>query len=148
MEWQFQWVDVRPYLAQGVQPVFMLERPLLHGHAAKGGVFGVAEVARTGTYWVPEDDPLTTDGHWAVTKAGAHVRVPVLAYRTPERALASIWGLGVQLGAAAVASLARRTPARVLAAHLILGHECSDLTPHASAFRCYVGLAIQVETDR
>jgi hypothetical protein len=31
---------------------------------------------------------------------------------------------------------------------MIFGHECSDLTPHASAFRCFVGLAIRVEDDR
>ena len=84
---------------------------------------GIAEVARTGVFWVPEDDPLTTDGRWAVTKVGTHVRVPILAYRTPERALASIWALGVQLGLAAAASLGRRTPAKPAAAHMIFGHE-------------------------
>lgn len=140
-----QWVDVRPYLAVGQQPVFLLERPLLHGNSAKAGVFGIAEVARSGTFWVPEDDPIQADGRWAVTKTGTHVRVPILAYCTKERALASIWGLGVQLGLASLASLRQHTSDAPTELHMILGHECTDLSPAGlSAFRCYVGLAVRV----
>lgn len=148
MIWHPQWLDVRPHLAAGRQPVVLVERPLLHGQSAKGGVFGIAEVARLGTYWVPEGDVLNTDGAWAVTKSGAHVRVPVLAYRTPERALASIWGLGLQLGLAALDSLRARTPLPPAECHVFLGHECTDLAPHESAFRCYVGLAFRLEDSR
>lgn len=148
MIWHPQWLDVRPHLAQGQQPVVLVQRPLLHGESAKGGVFGIAEVARLGTYWVPEADVLTTDGGWTFAKSGAHVRAPVIAYRTPERALASIWGLGIQIGVAALASLRARTDAVPTECHLLLGHECSDLSPHASAFRCYVGLAIRTEDHR
>lgn len=144
----FQWVDVRPFLAQGVQPVALVERPLLHGQSAKGGVFGIAEVAREGTFWVPNADPVTTDGNWAETHTGNHVRVPILAYRTGDRALAAIWGLGVQLGLAALASLRHRTDAPPVGCHLFIGHECTDLAPAASAFRCYVGLAIRVKDNR
>ncbi len=140
-----QWIDVRQHLASGQQPVFLLERPLLHGQSSKGGVFGIAEVARVGDYWVPEDDPITGDGKWAVCRSGTHVRVPILAYRTQERALASIWGLGVQLGLAALASIRQHTSDPPTELHMILGHECSDLAPQFSAFRCYVGIAIRTK---
>lgn len=148
MIWHPQWLDVRPHLAAGRQPVVLVERPLLHGQSAKGGVFGIAEVARLGTYWVPNADVITTDGGWQFTKSGAHVHVPVIAYRTPERALSSIWALGLQLGMAAIESLRRRTPDLPAECHLLLGHECTDLLPAAAAFRCYVGFAIRTEEPR
>ncbi len=137
-----QWVDVRPYLAQGQEPIFLLERPLLHGHSAKGGVFGIAEVARLGDFWVPTADPIRTDGGWSLCKTGTHARVPILAYRTTERALSAIWGLGLQLGLAALAALRTKTPEPPTEMHMILGHECTDLT---AGFRCYVGLAIRTK---
>ena len=144
--WNIQWINVQQSLAQGVQPVFLLERPLLHGSSAKGGVFGIAEVARVGDFWVPEDDPLTTSGQWALTRSGSHCRVPILAYRTQERALGSIWGLGLQLGLAALASIRQHTDDPPVECHMILGHECTDLGPlGVSAFRCYVGLAIRTK---
>jgi hypothetical protein len=141
-----QWVDVRPYLAAGQQPVFLLERPLLHGNSPRGGIFGIAEVAREGVFWVPNTDPVTTDGGWTQTLTGAHVRIPVLAYRTQERAIAGIWGLGLQLGFAAMLKLRQRTEDMPESLHIVLGHECTDLASEGvDAFRCYVGIAIRTK---
>ena len=42
------WIDVRPNLSMGVQPVMVLERPLAHGDYAKGNLFNKAEIARVG----------------------------------------------------------------------------------------------------
>lgn len=143
--WNVQWINPNYYIANGIaEPVFMLERPLLHGHSSKGGLFGIAEVARLGTFWVPEADPIDTDGKWAMTKTGTHVRVPIFGYRTSERALASIWALGVKLGLASLNSLRQHDDRPPIECHMILGHECTDLAQFG-CFRCYVGLAFRTE---
>lgn len=144
--WNVQWVDPNYYIANGIaEPVFNLERPLLHGENARGGVFGVAEVARVGTFWVPKSDPITTDGNWSQTKSGMYVSIPIRAYRTQERGLASIWSLGLQLGLAALLSVRQRTEKIPSECHMILGHECTDMAPKFSCFRCYVGLAFRID---
>lgn len=141
-----QWINHSHYIAMGVvEPTFYLERPLLHGESARGGVFGIAEVARLGTFWVPESDPTDPDCRWGKTNSGTYARIPILAYRTQERGLASIWALGIKIGLAALTAIRQHTDDPPLECHMILGHECTDLAPQFSCFRCYVGLAFRTE---
>ncbi|MCI0420753.1 MAG: hypothetical protein L0312_16255 [Acidobacteria bacterium] len=132
MDYLIRWIDVTPNLTSGQQPVFMLERPYLHDSGK----------VRTGTFWVPQaslEDPST---QWSVTESGDFVRVPVMAYRTRERAMSLILGTGLQLGIAAIMSLRHHTQDEPISAVLLLGHEVSDL-PDKNAFRVYVGLALR-----
>jgi len=140
------WIDVRPHLLSGEQPVFMMQRPLAHGHSAKGGLFNTAEIAKVGEHWVPHGPVLDVeDVQWGITKVGDLVRVPVFAYKTQHLAPASIWGLGLQIGLAAVVHLRKHTTDIPRAAMLVLGHECMDLRPAEEAYRCFVGIALQTK---
>lgn len=143
MKFHLHWLDVSVNLAAGLQPVFMVERPLAHGEDRRGGVFAAAEVGRLGDFWVPKSPVVGVDEvSWAVTRHGELVRVPVTAYRTPTRAASSILATGLELGFAALAALtATQTKAVPTDVHLVIGHECTDLQPE-DAFRCYVGIAI------
>lgn len=140
------WIDVRPNLSMGVQPVMVLERPLAHGDYAKGNLFNKAEIARVGHYWVAQSNVVGSgmDTLWTLTRDGQYVRVPVFAYRTPQRAAAAILATGLEIGMAAIDGLRQHTSDRPLAVHLVLGHECTDLAPE-DAYRCYVGIAIQTK---
>ena len=89
-----KWIDVNGNLQSQQQPVFFLERALLHGDKAKGGIFNVAEVARKGDYWTASS-PLPTEIDWSNTKTGEHVRVPVFAYRTTQKAITALVGIGI-----------------------------------------------------
>lgn len=145
MKFEVRYVDVSAYLAAGKQPVMMLERALAHGHEAKGGLFGSAEVGRPGAYWVPKSPILLSTGvseaiTWSVTYTGAHVHVPIEAYRTNEKALANVVGLGVQIGLVAMDSLGQYTRERPTVVVLLIGHECQVVE---DAFRCFVGMAIR-----
>lgn len=145
------WYDLAK-LAPGDEPVVMLERPLLHGDDPRSGTFAAAEVARTGTYWVPQlpvvGRPPEVRPDWKMTRTGPVVRVPLHWYTVP-RALSYIWGLGVQVGLAAAAELRgfeARPPRRAV---LVLGTDCVDMTPLAgkAEFRCLVGLALVVDDN-
>lgn len=144
MKFDVRWLDVRTNLLTEQQPVYMLERPLLRGSDSKGGVFNVAEVARAGTFWVPQTPVVAEQVSWVMTEIEQWVRVPIHAYRTNERALASIWGLGIQIGMASIESLRCYTQEIPLVATLVLGHEVTDMLSDTNAFRCYIGVAIQV----
>lgn len=139
------WIDVRPNLLTGQQPVMMLERPLAHGDQPKGNLFNKAEVGRVGHYWVPQSSLVgAMDVVWTLTRDGQFVRVPVFAYRTVARAGSAIMATGLEIGMAAVAGLRQHTSDMPIAVHLVLGHECTDLAPD-DAYRCYVGIAFQTK---
>jgi hypothetical protein len=139
-EIRFVWIDVDPYLANGQRPVYMLERQLAHGTNPNGGVFNVAQVARLGEFWVPQAPLLPgADPDWSVVKTGDHVKIPVTAYRC-DRALASVFALGLQLGLLAAGEFVRRTLKPPEAVYLVLGHTVTDL---GDGFRCYAGVALR-----
>jgi hypothetical protein len=142
MEFEVVWMDVRPNLLSGEPPAHMQARPLAHGDKAKVPGWRVAEVARVGEFWVPQG-PLFPAVEWTVSKAGDFVRVPVFAYKTSFPSLAHIFGLGVQVGLAALADLRNRTGDVPIGVLLVLGHECTDLRPAEERFRCYVGLSVR-----
>ncbi len=141
---QVEWVDVRPHLVNGIQPVHLFERPLLHGSKPKGGLFSVAEVARVGEFWVPQTSVIEPNTKWALCRDGQFVRVPITAYRTSQRAASSILLAGLHTGMAAMHDLRNHTATVPLGVMLVLGHECTDLgTEHG--YRCYIGIAIQTK---
>lgn len=144
MKFDVQWCNVLPNLVTGIPPSFMLERELLHGTNPKGSVFNVAEVVRVGRFMVPQTPVLLDQVKWAMTDSGQYVRVPIFAYRTNGRSLSEIWGLGIQIGLAAAESLRSIDPQPPKSAILVLGHECTDLSPE-EAFRCYVGVAFRTD---
>jgi hypothetical protein len=144
MEFNVEWIDVGPYLEKQIQPTYLIERPLPESAQGdvKGGKFNMAQVARVGAWWVVVSDLATAQPQFALTKTGEHVRVPVFAYRTQQRALASIWGTGLQFGLRAIEALRLTTKDPIENCTLVLGHECHDLN---DAFRCYVGMAFKVK---
>ena len=145
MKFDVQWIDVTKNLVEGTQPVLFLKRPLLHGTDKRGALFASAEVARTGTYYVPQSTLVgPVEVEWGVTKQGEHVRVPVEAYRTTVRSLSAIFAVGMEIGMRAVVALQRKTRAEPNLVTLVLGHDITDL-PDENAFRCYVGMAIRVD---
>lgn len=143
MNFTVHWIDVRPNVLSGQQPVFLLQRP---SHGTKGSTYGFAsaEVARLGEYWVPQAPVLSGDA-WSFTRTGELVRIPVHAYKTEQRAIASLWGLALQVGMAAMLELRNHTPDIPQEVTLVLGHECTDLYPAEEAFRGYVGLAFKTK---
>lgn len=147
MKFSVKWIDVTKNLESGEQPVFFLERPLLHGNDRRGSLFGTAEVARKGEFWVPQNALLNAeDCEWSKTIAGQHVRVPIHAYRTVGRALPWLFAVAVELGMRAANSLRTKTRKRIDDVVLALGSECTDLAgENVDAFRCYVGIAVKVE---
>ena len=145
MRFEVQWIDVTKNLASGEQPALFLTRPLLHGTDKRGALFSSAEVARVGTFYVPQS-PLVggTEVKWGVTKAGEHVRVPVEAYRTTTRSLSAIFAVGMEIGMRAIVALQTKTRAEPTIVTLVLGHDVTDM-PNEDAFRCYVGMSIRVD---
>jgi len=124
-----QWVDVNPFLLKEIQPVVTLPRNPNEQQAV----------------YVPVTS-LLVEGptEYAFTQIGSFVRVPIVAYKTTHLALPDIFGLGVQLGIAAVDKLRTqhdKTPKNV---QLVIGHQCTDLRPGEEAFRCYIGIALFV----
>jgi hypothetical protein len=143
------WIDPNPNLLSGQQPVFVLERLLAHGEKAKGGVFNQAQVARAGTFWVPQDFVTLDESQvvpWYFTQAGDYVRIPVFAYKTLTQQAASVLATGLEIGLNALARYWRQCSDPPLKIHLVLGNTCSDLHPQGEdSYRCYVGLAIQTK---
>jgi hypothetical protein len=105
---------------------------------------GPRVVARVGTYHVPTRAALDDDLAWAVTKSGQYVRVPLHAYRTRDRCLASVWGLGIQIGLAFLESFrSHHGENAVKSIVLVLGNDCTDMAYEGEqAFRAYAGLAV------
>jgi hypothetical protein len=143
MIFTIRWVDVSANLQTGKQPVVMLERALAHGSDKRGGVFSVAEVARVGSYYVPQL-PLVGPEQpaWSATKSGKHVRVPLHAYLTAERAKSHIVATGFEIGVRAAMGyleLHKSAPKELV---LVLGTQVDDLHEEGrNHFRCYVGVA-------
>ena len=136
-----KWIDILPYLLKKEQPVYILPRPKAHGHPKAWA--GSSEVAHVGDFWVPQG-PILGAQEWNVTRIGEVVRVPVFAYKV-NRALASIWGLGLQIGMAAIADLRHHTNDVPQSVTLVLGNDCTDLAPAENSFRCYAGIAIRTK---
>lgn len=138
------WMDVSPYLLSGAPPVAVYQRPLAHGTSPKVAGWSAAQIARVGDFWVPQGPVLGEGPGWSVSKGGDYVRIPVFAYKTQQRALSTIFGLGIQIGLAALADLRNHTQDVPRGAVLVLGHECHDLAPE-DTFRCYVGVAVRTK---
>lgn len=138
-----KWADLTQNHLSGVQPVYMLRRE--RAHQEQKAWAGKSEVASIGEFWVPQEAVLALpETHaFAVTKVGDCVRIPLFAYKTGHLSLASLFGLGVQIGMAALAELRNYTSDAAKSVVLILGHEVTDLRPAEDAFRCYVGIAVQ-----
>lgn len=136
-----RWIDVKPYLLTGEQPVIIIPRPKAHNEPKAWA--GTSEVACLGEYWMPQGPVFGEQMEWSVTRTGDVIRVPVYAYKV-HRSLASIFALGVQIGMAALAELRHHTREAAREAVLVLGNECTDLTQEDS-FRCYVGIAIRTK---
>lgn len=142
IEFDVRWLDVKPNLASGVLPVYLLERPLMHNQPKAWA--GPSEVAREGTYHVPQLAAFGDNPMWVVTAAGPVVRVPVHAYRTNVRSLATIWAVGLQVGLALVDSFRSHNREPIKQIVLVLGEDCTDLvTEGHDAFRAYAGVAIK-----
>lgn len=145
MKFETCYVDVNPYLATGQQPVSLIERQLPQGHGTQGSLLRVTETGRCGTFWVPDGHLLASDSlSWSMTETGQYVRVPIEAYRTQEKALATLLGLALQIGMVAVDSLRQYTSDRPQVVTLLLGHEC-PVTEDGQAFRCFIGVAIRTK---
>jgi hypothetical protein len=136
------WVDVAPYLAAGVAPVYLLERPLAGDAGRRGGVFSETEVARLGAYWCPRGDLVGGDPAWSVALDGDFARVPLHAYRVSAYSYAAVFALGVQLGAEALAGFARLGRGEPSHLTLVCGNRVDDL---GDAFRAYLGLCVRVD---
>lgn len=138
-----QWVDVTPFLLSQQQPVVLIRREPVHSgpKAWAGG----SQVGSTNKFWVPTSGLFGTEpAQFAVTQAGEAARVPMFAYKTGHFALPDLFGLGVQIGMAALADLRHHTRDNPVAVHLVIGHQCTDLRPAEEAFRCYIGIAFRM----
>jgi hypothetical protein len=91
---------------------------------------------------VPTSPLNAPEVQWSFTQTGDHVRVPVFAYKTRERAPATIWGTALQLGMRAVESLRQTTSHPLISCTLVLGDTCHDL---ADGYRCYVGMTFRTK---
>ena len=137
------WVDVTPFLLKREQPVFILPRESAHSEPKAWA--GASKVGTVGEFWVPHGDLLGGEAVFAPTTAGEAVRIPVWAYQTVRRTLPDIFGLGLQIGMAAIAEMRKYTRDEPRRVHLVLGHECTDLLPAAESFRCYIGIAVRTK---
>ena len=149
MRFEVKWVDVTPHLLARQQPV--ISEAVLTGlirrdqvHQGPKAWAGPSQVGTVGDYWVVKS-PLLGDepAEFAPSLFGEAVAVPMFAYKTSQLALADLFGLGVQIGMAAIADLRNHTRDEPKVVHLVLGHECTDLRPAEEALRAYVGIAVQ-----
>lgn len=139
-----KWFNVTPNLLAQQQPIIDVFVEREKNHAGPRAWSGGSQIARTGEFWVPVSGLLEAEITWSLCRGGDAVRVPVHAYKT-DRAYAAIWGLGVQLGMTALDGLRHKTQDRPLEVTLVIGHECTDLSPAEDAFRCYIGVAIRTK---
>lgn len=144
MQYRPQFIDVNDHLERQEQPVFLLERPLLHGDKPKGGLFNASEVARKGTFWTPTTSLLEGNIEWSLVDKDQYVRVPIFAYRTASKAASHIVGLAFQCGMLVQQAFKlHRQLDKILICHLIIGHEIHELED--DAFRFYLGLTLQTK---
>lgn len=150
MRLQVKWIDVNDHLRQGIQPVFILKRSKMHDNPKAWA--GPSKVG-LGQYWVAQEpaqgiQTVRTEEDAVIglsrVSGGEVVRIPVLAFRTRERAQSAILAVGLEIGMAAVCELRNHVPDTPFEATLVLGNECHDLYPEP-AFRCYVGLALRTK---
>lgn len=130
MIFNVQWIDVTESLARQVQPVIV---------TARAGELGSSEL------WCPQGNVLDGTAQFNVTRLGDAVRVPVWAYQTERVSLGDLFGLGLQIGLAAVTELRKVTQISPTHAYLYIGHECQDLRPSAECFRAFIGIALRTK---
>lgn len=156
MDYELHYLDVTPNLQSLQQPVFLLERELVHGDDPKGGLFNAARVARRGEYYVPVGPLAIGMGgpppKFAMTKKTDHVRIPLMHYEVAgDPSLSGAVAVGLKLGIDLVAEAVRQVQTindkPVTRAVLVVGHECHSVTCNdgSPAMRCYVGLALAVD---
>jgi hypothetical protein len=138
-----QWVDVTRFILERHQPVAIVKREPIHTgpRAWAGG----SQVGSTSEFWVPITSLLEPDVKFSHTVIGDAVRVPMHAYHTQYRLLPSIFALGIQIGMATIIEMAKHTGYEAKHVKLVLGQECTDLSPTEEAYRCYIGIAVQVK---
>lgn len=147
MHTEIVWLNVEEHLKRGKQPVYLHERPLIHGDKPKRNLFNLSEIARAGEFWVPLTPVLDFDEiQWSKTASERYVRIPIMAYRTQAHAHASILVTGLEVGTRAMASFAMRYKQEPESIVLVVGHECTDLSDQGTPqFRCFVGIAIRTK---
>ena len=122
------WIDPLPNLASGIQPSMNLSRKISDEH------------------WIPQTSVIGSPVLWTVCRSGDVLRVPVFAYRSASRYAPSVFVAGLEIGLATLADLRKHTSGNPLIVHLVLGNQCTDLSPYGEdAYRCYVGIAIQTK---
>jgi hypothetical protein len=126
MKINVHWHDLTRHLQESMAPVVMIKR------------------LNQSTWLVPVSPLIVPDGsaiEWSRTSTGELVRVPIFAYQTQDRALACIFGTGVELALRAAADLMRQHQAAPKSVQLQIGHEVQDL---GAKFRCMLGLAFEL----
>jgi hypothetical protein len=142
MEFEVRWVDVTQNLLDGVQPVYLLSRPLPAGGARH---YGQSEAAREGEFWSLQTPVVgVREVGWSVVRTGDHVRVPVNAYQISPSGPSSVLGFGVQVGVLALASLREQWYGKPRQVILVLGSVVHTL-PDPDTVRAYVGLAFRTK---
>lgn len=137
------WVDVTPFLLNQTQPVVLVRRQPVHDGAKAWA--GSSQIGSISSFWVPTTGLLGEEpAVFSPTTGGDAVRVPMFAYKTQHLALPDLFGLGVQIGMAAMADLRQHTRDEPRAVQLVIGHQCTDLRPAEEAFRVYIGIALQM----
>lgn len=137
-----QWFDVTPFVVSGDQPTVHLRREPVNDGSKPWA--GTTQRGSDSEYWVATGGFFGGEpAEFSLTRTGETVRVPMFAYKTQHMALPALFGLGVQIGLAAVADLLHHTRDQPKVAHLVIGHQCTDLRPAEEAFRCYIGIALQ-----
>lgn len=143
INYDVHWIDVSPFLISGEQPIYLLPRLKLHNESKAWA--GSTQIANTGEFWVPHGPILPGNNFdWAFTRTGDLVRIPVFAYKV-NRALASIWALGLQVGMSSIINFRENTKESINSVILVLGNSCTDLLPNEDAFRCYIGIAVRTK---
>jgi hypothetical protein len=158
MLYDVHYIDITPNLLSLEEPVFMLERELMHGDDPKGNLFNQARIGRRGHYYVPAGPlPLGVEGasspKFVLTKQSDNVRIPLCHYAQPGAVSLSgavVVGLklGIDLVSEAVRQVQTMSDKPVTKAVLVLGHECHSVTylDGRPGMRCYVGLALVIDT--
>jgi hypothetical protein len=136
--------DIKPFLQTGEQPSHVFQREKVHDQPKAWA--GPSEVACRGKYWTPRFPAFYGEQQWLFCDSGQYVTVPIQAYRTKQRALTDIFGLGQQVALALMLSFQENVPEKILRVIQILGTDCTDLIyENVEAFQCYVGIAFQTE---
>lgn len=145
MNFDVQWVDVNPFLLNRVQPVFLFRREPVMGDRPPKAWAGSSQLGTLGEFYVPTTDLYADKIEFALTRIGEAVRIPMYGYKTVQRAHSAIFGLGLQIGLTALVELRKHTDEVPLVAHLVLGHEVSDIREPDECFCCYVGMAFRTK---